>query len=104
MKRFGWTLALLALATPAWSASNKKISVQELKDQLTSLHSASKSDEEVALQLKQVELTEELTPATMSSFIDLLPGKLSTEQIYVLEARSSMLVPPASELPTAPAP
>ena len=104
MNRFGWTMVLLALAAPAWSAGNKKISVQELKAQLTSLHSASKSDEEVALQLKQVELTEELTPATMSSFIDLLPGRLSTEQIYVLEARSSMLAPPISELPTAPAP
>jgi len=104
MKRFGWTLVLLALAAPAWSASNKKISVQELKDQLNSLHSASKSDEEVALQLKQVELTEELTPATMSSLVDLLPGKLSTEQIYVLEARSSMLAPPVADLPTAPAP
>ena len=43
MKRFGWTLVLLALAAPAWSASNKKISVQELKDQLNSLHSASNS-------------------------------------------------------------
>ena len=104
MKRFGWFLALCLAASPAWSASNKKISVQELKDLLTSLHSANKSDDEVALQLKQVELTEELIPATMNSLVDLLPGKFSTEQIYILEARSSMLAPPAADLPTAPAP
>jgi hypothetical protein len=31
-------------------------------------------------------------------------GLLSTEQIYVLEARSAMLPPPATDIPTAPAP
>ncbi|WP_263353842.1 hypothetical protein [Acidicapsa acidisoli] len=104
MKQFGWILILLMAATSAWSAGSKKISVQELKDLLTSLQAAKKSDEDVALQLKQVELTEELTFSTMNSLSDQLPGPLSTEQMYVLEARSSVLPPPASDLPTAPAP
>jgi len=78
--------------------------VQELKDLLTSLHAANKTDDEVALQLKQIELTEELTPATMNSLVDSVPGKFSTEQIYILEARSSMLAPPAADLPSAAAP
>lgn len=104
MKRFGWIVLLLTLAMPAWSATSKKISVQELKDLLTSLQAAKKSDDEVALQLKQVELTEELTAATMNSLSNLVPGPLSTEQIYVLEARSATLPPPASDIPTAPAP
>lgn len=104
MKRFGWILILSMAAAPAWSASNKKISVQELKDLLSTMHTANKTDDDVALQLKQIELTEELTPATMNTLVDFLPGKFSTEQIYVLEARSSMLAPPAADLPTAAAP
>jgi hypothetical protein len=95
---------LLAMAGPAWSASNKKISVQDLNDLLTSLQEAKKSDEDVAAQLKQVELTEELTSITMNTFTDRIPGPLSTEQLYVLEARSAALPPPASDLPAAPAP
>jgi hypothetical protein len=104
MKRFGWILVVLMAAAPAWSAATKKISVQGLKDLLTSLQDAKKSDEDVALQLKQTELTEELTLSTMTSLADKVPGPLSTEQLYVLEARSSALPPPASDLPTAPAP
>ena len=103
MKHFGWILILL-LAVPAWSISTKKITVQELKDLLTAAQAAKKSDDEVALQLKQVELSEELTTSTMNSLSGLVPGPLSTEQIYVLEARSAVLAPPASDLPAAPAP
>jgi len=104
MKHFGWVLVICLATAPAWSAGNRKISVQELKDLLTSLHAANKTDDEVALQLKQIELTEELTPATMNSLVDSVPGKFSTEQIYILEARSSMLAPPAADLPSAAAP
>jgi len=104
MNRLGWTLVLLAFAAPAWSAGNKKISVQNLKDLLVSQQDAKKSDADVALQLKQVELTEELTATTMNALSDKIPGPLATEQLYVLEARSSMLPPPADDLPAAPAP
>jgi hypothetical protein len=40
----------------------------------------------------------------MNSFSNLVSGPLSTEQIYVLEARSATLPPPAADLPTTPAP
>jgi hypothetical protein len=70
---------------------------------LTGLHHSQKSDEQVANELKQIELTEELTPAGMNSVVNLIDGPLSTEQMYVLEARSSMLAPPDTDLPkTAP--
>jgi tetratricopeptide (TPR) repeat protein len=104
MKPFRWILILLIAASPAWSISTKKITVQELKDLLTSAQAAKKNDDEVALQLKQIELSEELTASTMNSLSALVPGPLSTEQMYVLEARSAVLPPPASDLPTAPPP
>jgi len=104
MKHLRWILLLSLLTPSAWSASNKMISVQELRDMLTTLQHDKKNDEETATQLKQTELTEQLTFATMNTMGDLVPGPLSTEQMYVLEARSAMLPPPASDLPTAAAP
>jgi hypothetical protein len=102
MKRLVWILVVLMLASPAWAA--KKLTVQQLKDLLVSLHQDRKTDEEVASELKQVELTEELTRAALNKIVDFAPGKHTIEQIYVLEARSAVLPPPASDLPSTPAP
>jgi len=102
MKRLVWILVVLMLASPAWAA--KKLTVQQLKDLLVSLQQDRKTDEEVAAELKQVELTEELTRDAMNNIVEFAPGKHSTEQIYVLEARSATLPPPASDLPATPAP
>ena len=108
MKRFGWILVVLMMASPAWAA--KKVTVQQLKDLLVSLQQAKKIDLEVATALKQIELAEELTVPMKNNLANLLPlvndsaGLLSTEQIYVLEARSALLAPPASDLPSTPAP
>jgi len=104
MKRFGWILLLAAAAPTLLSAENKKMTVGALQDMLTGLHSSQKSDEDVATQLKQIELTEELTATAMNSMVGLIPGPLSTEQMYVLEARSSMLAPPDTDLPKTQAP
>lgn len=102
MKRLGWILIVALAATPAWCA--KKITVSELKDLLATMHQQSKSDADVAAALKQVELTEELTRTMMNNLVQDVPGQLSTEQIYVLEARSAMLAPPAADIPSAAAP
>jgi hypothetical protein len=103
MKRFFFILVLLAVvSSPAWCA--KKVTVAQLGELLHSLQQDKKSDADAAAALKQVELSEELTRATMNSFADLMTGPLSTEQIYVLEARSATLPPPASDLPSTPAP
>lgn len=103
MKRF-ICIALLSISVvPAWSAA-RTITVSELRSMLDSMHRDQKSDADVAYALKQVQLSEELTPPVMASLMDDLPGTLSTEQIYVLEARSATLAPPPSDTPSAPAP
>lgn len=102
MKQWGWLLLLVLAAAPAWCA--KKITVAELKDTLATMHKDGKSDDDVAAALKQVELSEQLTRDAMNSMISDVPGQKSTEQIYVLEARSATLPPPAADIPTAPAP
>lgn len=102
MKQLGWFLVLLLGGAPSWGAT--KITVQQLNDLLVSLHEAKKTDAEVAAELSQVELTEELTAAAMNSFGDYIPGGLSSAQMYVLEAHSAVLAPPASDLPSTAAP
>jgi len=104
MKRFGWMLLLsFTMAAPAWSAS-KKITAQELKDMLTQLQQQKKNDDEVATALKQVEMSEQLTPEMLNSLGSLLPGQQSLAQVYILEARGAMLPPPPSNIPTDAAP
>jgi hypothetical protein len=103
MKRFVWVLVLLVMAAPTWAA-NKKISVQQLNDLLVSMQQRKKTDAEIANQLKEIDLSEELTATTMSNLLFASPGPLTSEQISVLGARSSMLVPPPSDLPSLPAP
>jgi hypothetical protein len=102
MKKLGWVVLLALAAMPAWGA--KKITVAELKDTLVSMHKDSKSDADVANALKQVELSEQLTRSAMNGMVENVPGPLSTEQIYVLEARSAFLAPPATDLPATAAP
>jgi hypothetical protein len=103
VKHFAWLFAVLLIAPQAWGGP-RKLTVQQLKDLLDSMHQAQKSDADVAGELKDVELTEELTHATMNSLQPDLPGQLSTEQIFILEIRSATLLPPAADLPTQPAP
>lgn len=103
MRRIVYLVLLALAATPsAWCA--KKITVTELQDMLKSMQQANKSDDAVANELKQVELTEQLMRAPMNALAAYVPGKLTTEQLYVLEARSAMLPPPSSEIPNTAAP
>ena len=102
MKRFVCILALFVFVLPAWSA--KKMSVAELTDMLKSLHDQQKSHADVAAALKQVQLSEQLSRSKMNDLAAYAPGQLTTEQIYVLEARSALLPPPAADLPTTASP
>jgi len=102
MKAHITIVLLLLAATPVWAA--KKATVQQFKDLLISLNRAGKSDVDVAEEIKQIELTEELTAEAMSSVENYLPGPLSTAQAKALETSSAILTPPASDLPSTPPP
>ncbi|HTX74727.1 MAG TPA: hypothetical protein VMD29_00885 [Terracidiphilus sp.] len=104
MKRIGWLAVLLLVALPGWAAKEQKMTVAQLKDLLVSAKQAGKSDADVANELGDVELTEELTHSTLESFGPNVPGQLTTERLFILEAQSSVLPPPAADIPTAPAP
>jgi hypothetical protein len=97
----GIFLLFAATANLVWA---KKITVQELKQTLTSLHQAYTSDENVANKLKEFELSEELTGSARSGLAQFLPGPLSVEQIDILQGRSSILAPPSADLPATTSP
>jgi hypothetical protein len=101
MKMIG-CLLLLILALPA--RAEKKVTPQVLKDTMAALHEAGKSDTEVATKLSTFELSEELTVQGKKQLMEYAPGPLSREQIDVLEAQSSLLCPPKSDLPDTPRP
>ena len=102
MKRYICILALMVLALPAWPA--KKISVGELEDMLKTMQAEKKPDADVATALKQVDLSEQLTREVLNKLLTDAPGPLTNEQLYVLEARSAFLPPPAQDVPSTPAP
>lgn len=103
MRTLGCIVLLLFVSIPAWPAG-KEITVAELVDMLATMRQEKKSDAEVANELRQVQLSQQLTRSTMNSLADSVPGQHSTVQIYVLEARSALLPPPPQDIPAKPAP
>jgi len=102
VKRIAWLVVILLTAAPCWGA--RKMTVQQLKDMLAAAQKSQKSDAEVAAQLKDVELTEDLTHSVMDGLKPLVPGQLTTEQLFVLEIRSAVQPPPVGDIPSTPAP
>jgi hypothetical protein len=103
MRRILVVLSLLVFAVSPLMAVTK-VTVKQLDEFLAEQHSSSKSDDAVATKLKDMELREQLTTATMNSFTRYEPGPLTVTQIRVLAVSSAMLAPPAADIPTAPAP
>jgi len=103
MKRLLCVVGLILLSVPAWSAA-KKVTIAELTDMLKSMQQQKKSDADVCAALKQVQLSEGMTRSVMNGLSEYVPGTASTEQIYVLEARSAVLPPPPADIPPTPAP
>lgn len=102
MKRVLVFALCLASVSTAWAA--KKVTVADLKATLASLREAKKSDFDVATRLKDVELSEQLTPADRVALQEFAPGPLATEQLDILQGRTAVLPPPQAELPSTPAP
>jgi hypothetical protein len=96
--------AAIALLLPSTLMAANKSTVKELDDLLANMQKSAKPDTAIAMRLKDIELTEQLTFAEMNSFARYEPGPATVEQIRILAVESALLPPPASDLPTAPAP
>lgn len=86
------------------SIAATKVTVEQLQTLLADLHQQNKSDEATANHLKDITLTEQLTPTAAKSLVQYQPGQLTATQIRILATESALLLPPASDLPSDPAP
>jgi hypothetical protein len=96
-------MTLILVALPG-RAADRKLTVQELRDRVATARQAGTSDADVAKELSGTGLSEELPASEVGRLVGLLPGPLSTEQLYVLEARNAALPPPPDNLPAMAAP
>ena len=95
-------IVLLAAAAPAALAA-RPLTVEQLRQTLAT-HAAD-SDAALAHQLDQVELSEQLTAATLAGMkAEFKPGAKTELALELLADASWFLDPPAAELPARPAP
>ena len=97
-------LLTIALAATLALAATTKATVQQLDSLLADMHKQSKTDDQVANALREMELTEQLLPSVMNSFVQYQPGPQTVVQIRVLALESALLPPPPADLPDTPAP
>jgi VWFA-related protein len=89
-----------ALALPA--NATKRVTVEQLEQALTADSAAHRNDIEVARQIGDLELIEQLTRATLDRLTAKIPlGPKAALALQLLADRSAFLDPPVSELPAA---
>jgi VWFA-related protein len=97
-------LVVLASLVP-YAGAAKRVTVAQLEQALTAAHAAHKPDADIAHQIGGLELSERLTEATLnrlSAYVD--AGSQAALALQLLADQSAFLDPPASELPSTPAP
>ncbi len=104
MRRFLILLTIALAATLPLAAATTKATVQQLDTLLADMHKQSKSDDQVANALREIELTEQLLPSVMNSFVQYQPGPQTVVQIRVLALSSALLPPPPADVPDTPPP
>ena len=96
---------LLLLAAACWPAcAARHITVEQLRQSLDQARSSHKSDNAVAKQLEDTELSEWLTPPTLQQFLATSPGPRSAKALQILADLSAFLSPPKDEIPSRPIP
>jgi VWFA-related protein len=100
MKRFGWVLVVLVLASPASAA--KRMTVEQLEQMLDAAQG--KPDAELARHLSDLELTERLSSVRLAHWQATLPDDQARQALIALADQSQFLDPPASEIPSTAAP
>ena len=88
-----------------YAGAAKRVTVAQLEQALTAAHAAHKPDAEIARQIGGLELSERLTEATLNRLTRILDaGSQAALALQLLADQSAFLDPPASELPSTPAP
>lgn len=100
---------LMCIALFAWVAlaafAQKRLTIDQLQAKLTAASERHKPDAEIARQIATMELSEQLTEASLERLnLRLAPGAQTTKALAFLADRSAFLDPPVAELPGTAAP
>jgi VWFA-related protein len=96
-------MVLAALTYPAGAGT--RVTVAQLEHALTTAFTAHKPDAEIAHQIATMELSEQLTEASLERLnARLAPGAQTAQALALLADRSAFLDPPVAELPGTAAP
>jgi len=103
LRRLILLVVLAALTYPAGAGA--RVTVPQLEHALTAAFTAHKPDAEIALQIATMELSEQLTEASLARLnARLALGAQTAQALALLADRSAFLDPPVAELPNTPAP
>jgi VWFA-related protein len=103
LRRLILFMVLAALAYPAGAGT--RVTVAQLNQALNAAFTAHKPDAEIARQIASMELSEQLTEASLERlYARLAPGAQTAQAIALLADRSAFLDPPVAELPGTAAP
>src|SRR5579871_1387325 len=103
MRRLCLAIAMILGGHAAVAAH--RITVDQLKQTIEGERTANKSDDALAKELSTFELTEQLTPQTLSRMHDELKTyPKTTQSLGLLADLSAFLPPPPPEIPDSPAP
>ena len=104
LKKIVLVICFLLTAPLALFAAPLTSTVAQLDQLIESLVTARKSDEDIAMRLQSVHLSEQITPQQLEGLLDGHPGPKTTQEIMTLALDSSQLPPPPSDIPAIPAP
>jgi VWFA-related protein len=103
LRRLILLVVLAGLAYPA--GAGMRVTVAQLDQALTAALAAHKPDAEIARQIATMELSEQLTEASLERLkARLAPGAQTAQALALLADRSTFLDPPVAELPGTTAP
>jgi VWFA-related protein len=98
-------LLVLLASLASVAGASKRVTVAQLEQALITAHAAHKPDADIARQISGLELSERLTEATLDRLtVYLDAGSQAALALQLLADQSVFLDPPASEVPSTPAP
>ena len=92
------------IAFPHFAVASRQITPEQLQQLIASSQASHQSDSETVRQLSDIELTSQLKPAALQRLIAISPGQKTVQALRALASLSAFLDPPASDIPTTPAP
>jgi VWFA-related protein len=102
--RFKLALCVAIAITANSALAAKRMTAAQLQQLLAAATTAHKTDEAIAQQISDVELTSRLNSLALQEMVSASPGPKTQQMLHAIADASAFLDPPASEIPGRPIP